>query len=80
MSFQTATAMSFLAIVDSVNLARRGTIRTSPALMPSWMLIFVDSISTKKITAPALGSIAGGIFELYASSGARIGSATALLV
>jgi AcrR family transcriptional regulator len=48
--------------------------------LKAWMLVFVDYINTKKIIAPALGSIAGGASELYASSGARIGDAMALLV
>ncbi len=45
-----------------------------------WMLLFVDYITTKKIIAPALQSIAGGPSELYASSGARLTEAIHLLV
>jgi AcrR family transcriptional regulator len=45
-----------------------------------WMRLFVDYIATKKLIAPALGSIAGGVSELYASSGARILDAVTLLV
>jgi AcrR family transcriptional regulator len=45
-----------------------------------WMRLFVDYIATKKVIASALGSIAGGVSELYASSGARITAAVTLLV
>jgi AcrR family transcriptional regulator len=45
-----------------------------------WMRLFVDYIATKKVIASALGSIAGGVSELYASSGARITGAMSLLV
>jgi len=46
----------------------------------AWMRLFVDYIATKRLIAPALGSIAGGVSELYASSGARIKEAVTLLV
>jgi len=46
----------------------------------AWMLLFVDYIATKKLIAPALGSIAGGASELYASSGARILDSITFLV
>ncbi len=46
----------------------------------AWMRLFVDYIATKRLIAPALGSIAGGASELYASSGARILEAVSLLV
>ena len=46
----------------------------------AWMRLFVDYIATKKVIAPALGSIAGGVSELYATSGARIKDAVSLLV
>jgi AcrR family transcriptional regulator len=45
-----------------------------------WMRLFVDYIATKKVIASALGSIAGGVSELYASSGARITDAMSVLV
>jgi AcrR family transcriptional regulator len=45
-----------------------------------WMRLFIDYIATKKVIASALGSIAGGVSELYASSGARITAAVTLLV
>jgi len=45
-----------------------------------WMRLFVDYVATKKVIASALGSIAGGVSELYASSGARITGAVSLLV
>jgi AcrR family transcriptional regulator len=45
-----------------------------------WMRLFVDYIATKKVIASALGSIAGGATELYASSGAQITAAMSLLV
>jgi hypothetical protein len=44
------------------------------------MRLFVDYIATKKVIASALGSIAGGATELYASSGAQITAAMSLLV
>jgi len=46
----------------------------------AWMRMFVDYIATKKVIAPALGAIAGGVSELYASSGPRITAAMSLLV
>ena len=48
--------------------------------LKAWILVFVDYISTKKIIAPALGSIASGSSELYASSAACISGAMGLLV
>ncbi len=45
-----------------------------------WMRLFVDYIATKKVIASALGSIVGGVSELYAASGARIMGAVTLLV
>ena len=45
-----------------------------------WMRLFVDYIATKKVIAPALGSIVGGVSELYASSSVRITDAMSLLV
>jgi len=50
------------------------------AALHEWMLLFVDYIATKKVIASALGSIAGGASELYASSWVRIKDAMALLV
>ena len=44
------------------------------------MRLFVDYIATKKVIATALGSIVGGASELYASSGAQITDAMAMLV
>jgi AcrR family transcriptional regulator len=46
----------------------------------AWMRMFVDYVATKKVIASALGSIAGGVSDLYAVSGARILDAVALLV
>ena len=37
-----------------------------------WMRLFVDYIATKKLIAPALGSIVGGVSELYMASGLLI--------
>jgi AcrR family transcriptional regulator len=78
------------AIVEAVyrrevqNLADAATSLSqdhAPAVaLKAWMLVFVDYISTKKIIAPALGSVAGGISDLYASSGALISGAIMLLV
>jgi AcrR family transcriptional regulator len=45
-----------------------------------WMRLFVDYIATKKVIASALGSIAAGKSELYASSGERITGAMSQLV
>jgi AcrR family transcriptional regulator len=45
-----------------------------------WMRLFVDYVATKKVIATALGSIVGGTTDLYASSGAQIANAIALLV
>jgi AcrR family transcriptional regulator len=45
-----------------------------------WMRLFVDYVATKKVIAPALGALAGGTGELYASTAGRIGEAMALLV
>jgi AcrR family transcriptional regulator len=45
-----------------------------------WMRLFVDYIATKKVMASALGSIGGGVTALFASSGALITEAMALLV
>jgi len=45
-----------------------------------WMKLFVDYIATKKVIAPALSSVVGGVSGLYADSGARIMDATRLLV
>ncbi len=45
-----------------------------------WMRLFVDYVATKKVIAPALGSIGGGASQLYASSGAQITDAMRLLV
>ena len=44
------------------------------------MRLFVDYLATKKVIAPALGSIGGGVSELYASSDVRITDAMSLLV
>ncbi len=46
----------------------------------AWMRLFVDYIATKKVIAPALGAIVGGLSELYACSSARITDAMSLLV
>ncbi len=46
----------------------------------AWMELFVEYIAAKKLIAPALNALAGGPAELFASSGARIADAIALLV
>jgi AcrR family transcriptional regulator len=46
----------------------------------TWMRLFVDYVATKKIILSALQSIAGGVSDLYAISGARILDAVTLLV
>jgi AcrR family transcriptional regulator len=45
-----------------------------------WMRLFVDYIATKKVIAVALGALAGGTADLYATSGAQISGALSLLV
>ena len=45
-----------------------------------WMRLFVDYIATKKVIAPALGAIAGGVSDLYAASGALITGSMSQLV
>ena len=45
-----------------------------------WMRLFVDYIATKKVIAAALGALAGGTADLYATSGAQISGALSLLV
>jgi AcrR family transcriptional regulator len=45
-----------------------------------WMRLFLDYIATKKLIAPALGTMVGSASELYAASGARITDAIAQLV
>ena len=70
------------AIVEAVyrrevqQLADAAT-RLSDTLPPGealhqWMRLFVDYIATKKLIAPALGSIVGGVSELYMASGLLI--------
>jgi AcrR family transcriptional regulator len=46
----------------------------------AWMRLFVDYIATKKVMAPALGAIVGGLTELYALSGEQITGAIKTLV
>ena len=43
---------------------------TPAEALRKWLLVFVDYISTKRLMADALSSLAGGPAELYASSGA----------
>ena len=45
----------------------------------AWMRLFVDYVVTKKIIAPALGTISGGSSALFASPGAQITTAITLL-
>jgi AcrR family transcriptional regulator len=45
-----------------------------------WMRLFVDYIATKKVIGSALGSIVGGVSELFAASGALITGAMSALV
>ena len=56
-----------------------GTLPPGEALH-AWMRLFVDYIATKKVIAPALKAMVGGASELYASSGARITDAMAMMV
>jgi AcrR family transcriptional regulator len=48
--------------------------------LQQWMRLFVDYIATKKVIAAALGALAGGTADLYATSGAQISGALSLLV
>jgi AcrR family transcriptional regulator len=50
------------------------------AALHEWMRLFVDYIATKKVIAPALGTIVAGAPELFAASGTRITGAMTLLV
>jgi AcrR family transcriptional regulator len=45
-----------------------------------WLKLFVDYMATKKVIAPALGSMAGGASALYESSGVVMRSAVDRLV
>jgi AcrR family transcriptional regulator len=45
-----------------------------------WLKLFVDYMATKKVIAPALGSMAGGASALYESSGVHMRSAVDRLV
>jgi AcrR family transcriptional regulator len=45
-----------------------------------WMRLFVDYIATKKVIGSALGSMVGGVSELFAASGALITGAMSALV
>jgi AcrR family transcriptional regulator len=45
-----------------------------------WLKLFVDYMATKKLIAPALGSMAGGPSALYESSGVVMRAAVARLV
>jgi AcrR family transcriptional regulator len=45
-----------------------------------WMRLFVDYIATKQVMAPALGAMAGGTANLYASSGPTIRTAISQLI
>ena len=38
----------------------------------AWLKLFVDYMATKRVIAPALGSVAGGVSALYESSGSLI--------
>ncbi len=54
--------------------------RTAGEAMHDWMHLFVDYIATKKLIAPALGSMAGGASEMFAASGVLINGAVNRLV
>jgi AcrR family transcriptional regulator len=61
--------------------AQRLLDETAPGeALRQWMRLFVDYIATKKVMAAALGSMVGGVAELFAASGARIIGAVSLLV
>ena len=45
-----------------------------------WMRLLIDYIATKKVIAPALGSMVGGASQLYAASGAQITQAMSQLM
>jgi AcrR family transcriptional regulator len=56
--------------------------KTHPPLeaLRQWLLLFIDYISTKKLMADLLASLAGGPAALYAASGPRLKKAIADLV
>jgi AcrR family transcriptional regulator len=79
-----------LAIVEAVYRrevqqladAAERLLETRPAIeaLHEWLKLFVDYMATKKVIAPALGSMAGGVSELYAASGVVLRSAVEQLV
>ena len=57
-------------------------LKTDPPLeaLRKWLRLLVDYMAAKKVIAPALGAIAGGPSELYASSGATMRASVDRLV
>ena len=68
-------------VVQLASSAERLLGQMSPGdALQQWMRLFVDYIATKKVIAAALGALAGGTADLYATSGAQISGALSLLV
>ena len=83
--FPTRAAIVEAVYRREVQQLAGGATLCSPTMKPGealhqWMRLFVDYIATKKVIASALASIVGGTTDLYASSGAQITEAMALLV
>jgi len=57
-------------------------LKSDPPLeaLRQWLRLLVDYMAAKKVIAPALGAIAGGPSELYASSGATMRASVDRLV
>lgn len=68
--------------VDKLAQAARMFADEMPAIeaLRAWMLLLVDHIAAKQITAPALNSVVGGASKLYAGSRGQIRGAIELLV
>lgn len=68
--------------VEKLAAAERKLAETMPAMeaLRTWMLMFVDYISTKKIIAPALNAPAGGAAKVIEASYAPIHEAMRSLV
>ncbi|THD62962.1 TetR/AcrR family transcriptional regulator [Phenylobacterium sp.] len=46
----------------------------------AWLRLFVEYMATKRVIAPALGAMAGGVSALYETSGSLIRAAVTLLI
>jgi AcrR family transcriptional regulator len=68
--------------VEKLAAAERKFAQSMPPIeaLRAWMLLFVDYIATKQITAPALNTIVGGPSKVYEASRAQITGAIHALV